>query len=67
MTNKLEELFKISCKNNYQFQYNIINEKDNLFNLDEENKIVKITIGDPEHEDLIKLIDEIIIKIKGDF
>jgi hypothetical protein len=64
MTNKLEELFKISSKYDYEFHYKIIEEKENSFHVDEENKIVEAKIGDHEDKGLPKLIDEIIEKIR---
>ena len=67
MLNKLEELFQVGSKNDYEFHYKIIEKKENIFSLDKENKIIKVTIGDPEHEDLQKLLNNIIVEIKGDF
>lgn len=66
MSNKLEELFQIGSKNDYEFHYKIIEEKENIFSLDKENKIIKVTIGDPEHKDLQKLLNDIIVEIKGE-
>lgn len=64
MTNKLEELFKISSKHDYEFHYKITEEKENSFHIDKENKIVEAKIGDHEDKELPKLINETIEKFK---
>ncbi len=64
MTNNLQKLFEVSGKKNYEFHYKITDEKENTILLDDKNKIIEANIGDPEHKDLPKLIDDLIKKLQ---
>ena len=64
MNDPFLDLFKLAMEKKYEFQYETIEEKVNFFAVDEENKIVNITIGDPENKDILPIIEEIKQKLQ---
>ena len=64
MNDSLLELLQIGGKKNYEFRLKIIEEKYNLLNLDDDNKIITVEIGDSENEDLPKIIEDLIGQLK---
>jgi hypothetical protein len=65
MTNTLLDLFETAGKNNFEFNYKT-GEGENVLTLDLENKIVTLTIGNPEDKDLELTLRNAILTIKGD-
>lgn len=59
MNTSLLELLQLGGKKNYEFHYKIREDKLNLLTVDNENKIVTVEIGDPEHEDLNGIIEDV--------
>ena len=59
MNTSILELLQLGGKKNYEFHFKILEEKINLVNLDDENKIISVEIGDPDHEDLVKIIEDV--------
>ena len=64
MNDPFLDLFKLAMEKKYEFQYETIEDKLNFFTIDEENKIVNITIGDPENKDILPIIEEIKQKLQ---
>ena len=64
MNDSLLELLQIGGRKNYEFRLKIIEEKYNLLNLDDDNKIITVEIGDSESEDLPKIIEDLIEQLK---
>lgn len=64
MNDSLLELFQIGGKKNYEFHFKIVEEKKNTLDFDYENKIINVSIGDPENKDLPNQIEELIEKLK---
>ena len=64
MNNSLLELLQIGGKLNYEFHLKVIEEKDNIVTLDNENKVITVSIGSPEDEDLPIIIADVIEKLK---
>ena len=64
MINKLLELFELGGKKNYEFNYSVSEEKNNTLSVDNDNKIINVTIGDPESKDLPIVIEDIIKKLE---
>ena len=64
MNDSLLELLQIGGKKNYEFHLKVTEEKVNLLTLDNENKIIDVTIGDPENKDLSIMITDIIEQLK---
>lgn len=68
MNEKLNELFQMGSRKNYEFHYKIIEEeKNNIITVDNENGIIYVTIGDPENEDLSIMIKDAINQLKETF
>ena len=59
MNTTILELFQLGIKKNYEFHFNISEEKTNTITLDDDNKIITATIGDSEAKDLPKLIEDV--------
>ena len=59
MNTSLLELFHLSGKKNYEFHFKIVEDSDNLITLDNENKIITATIGNPDDENLPILIEDV--------
>ena len=64
MNDTLLELFQIGGKKNYEFHLKVTEEKINILTLDEENKVINVSIGDPESEDLSIIISDLIEQLK---
>ena len=64
MNTSILELFQLGIKKNYEFHFNITEDKTNNITLDNEAKIITATIGDSEAVDLPKMIDEIKLKLE---
>ena len=64
MNVKLLELFQIGGRKNYEFHYKITEEKVNILSVDNDNKIINVSIGDPEHEDLPKIVEDVIKELE---
>jgi hypothetical protein len=64
MNNNLSELFELGGKKNYEFHYKINKESDNILTIDNDNKIIDVTIGDPDSKDLPLIIKDIINQLK---
>lgn len=60
MTDKFNELLKLSSKQQYEFHLKVNNDKKNIFNIDKDKKTIEITIGDPENKNLNDNINELI-------
>ena len=58
MNATLLELFQLGGRKNYEFHYKMTEEKENVLTLDNENKIIHVSIGDPESEDLPAMIED---------
>jgi hypothetical protein len=66
MSNKLNELFHITGKNNFEFTYKSEGD-DNFIGLDIKEKKILINISNPKDENLDVLIQETIETIKSNF
>lgn len=64
MNDTLIELLQICSSKNFEFHFKMSDEKLNIFNLDYENKIMNVTIGDLESPDLPTVIEDIISQLK---
>jgi len=64
MNTLLLELFQVTTRKNYEFQYKIIEEKNNQIVFDSENKVVFVFIGDPDCKKLPNQISELIKKLE---
>ena len=64
MNDTLLELFQIGGRKNYQFHFKMVEEKENHLELDVDNKLIKVSIGDPENKELTNRIEELIEKLK---
>jgi len=64
MNTTILELFQLGIKKNYEFHFNISEEKTNTITLDDNNKIITATIGDSEAKDLPKLIEDVKMKLE---
>lgn len=64
MNNNLTELFELGGKKNYEFHYKIDKESDNILTIDNNNKIIDVTIGDPDSKELPSMIKDIINQLK---
>ena len=64
MNVKLLELFQLGGRKNYEFHYKITEEKLNILSVDNDNKIISVSIGDPENEDLPKIVEDVINQLQ---
>jgi hypothetical protein len=64
MNTTILELFQLGIKKNYEFHFNVSEEKINTITLDDDNKIITATIGDSEAKDLPKLIEDVKMKLE---
>ena len=64
MNTTILELFQLGIKKNYEFHFNVSEEKINTITLDDDNKIITATIGDSESKDLPKLIEDVKMKLE---
>ena len=64
MNTKLLELFQIGGRKNYEFHYKIIDDKVNLLSVDKDNKIISVSIGDPENEDLSNIVSDVMKELE---
>ena len=64
MNTSLLELMQLGVKMNYEFSFKIIEEKTNHLSINDEAKIIEVVIGDPDDEELPKLIENLKEKLK---
>ena len=64
MSNPILELLQIGTSKSYEFNFKIIDEKINILNLDYDNKIINVEIGDPNDEELPKMIEDLKEKLQ---
>ena len=64
MNTALLELFQIGVTKNYEFHFKVSEEKLNFLSVIEDEKIIDVTIGDPDHEDLPSIIEDIKTQLK---
>ena len=64
MNTPILELFQLGIKKNYEFHFNIIEDKTNLITINNEDKIITASIGDSDAVDLPKMIEEAKIKLE---
>ena len=51
-------------RKNYEFHYKIIDDKVNLLSVDKDNKIISVSIGDPENEDLSNIVSDVMKELE---
>jgi hypothetical protein len=66
MNNKLNELFHLTGKNDFEFTYKTDGE-DNIIGLDIDNKTINVNIANPEDEALDGMIQDVIVQLKKTF
>ena len=59
MNTSLLELFQLGGQKNYEFHYKMTEDGQNVLTIDNENKIISVSIGDPENKELNKNIENI--------
>lgn len=64
MNNNLLQLFEMGGKKNYEFHYKITEEKHNILSVDNDNKIINVSIGDPDSKNLPSIIDDLLKQLK---
>lgn len=64
MNTSLLELMQLGVKMNYEFSFKINEEKTNHLSIDNEAKVIEVIIGNPDDEDLPKLIEDLKEKLK---
>ena len=64
MNTPILELFQLGIKKNYEFHFNITEDKTNLIIINNEDKIITASIGDSDAVDLPKMIEEAKIKLE---
>lgn len=64
MNTPILELFQLGIKKNYEFHFNITEDKTNLITINNEDKIITASIGDSDAVDLPKMIEEAKIKLE---
>ncbi len=64
MNNSLLELLQIGGKKNYEFHLKMTDDKENVLTLDGENRVINVSIGNPEDENLPNIIEDLIDKLK---
>ena len=64
MNTPILELFQLGIKKNYEFHFNITEDKTNLITINNEDKIITASIGDSDAVDLPKMIEEVKIKLE---
>ena len=64
MNTPILELFQLGIKKNYEFHFNIVEDKTNLITINNEDKIITASIGDSDAVDLPKMIEEAKIKLE---
>ena len=60
----LLELFQLGGRKNYEFHYKMNDDKENILTLDNENKIIHVSIGEPENEGLPAIIKDFMEKLQ---
>jgi hypothetical protein len=63
MNTPILELFQLGIKKNYEFHFNITEDKTNVITINNEDKIITASIGDSEAVDLPKVIEEAKMKL----
>ena len=64
MNTSILELFQLGIKKNYEFHFNISEDKTNIITIDNEAKIITATIGNSEAVDLPKIIEDVKMKLE---
>jgi hypothetical protein len=64
MNTSILELFQLGIKKNYEFHFNITEDKTNVIKINNEDKIITALIGDSEAVDLPKIIEEAKMKLE---
>ncbi len=64
MNTSILELFQLGIKKNYEFHFNITEDKTNVIKINNEDKIITASIGDLEAVDLPKIIEEAKMKLE---
>lgn len=64
MNTRILELFQFGVSKNYEFHFTVSEEKINILSVNEDDKIINVTIGDPDHEDLPHIIEDIKEQLK---
>lgn len=65
MNDKLLELFILTGKRNFEFRYKIIEDMtENNISIDKDNKIISVTLSNPENENLSSIIENVIKQLE---
>jgi hypothetical protein len=64
MNTPILELFQLGIKKNYEFHFNITEDKTNLITINNEDKIITASIGDSDAVDLPKMINDAKMKLE---
>ena len=64
MNTSLLELFQLGGQKNYEFHYKMTEGEDNILSVDNDNKIINVSIGNPEDKNLPNLIEDVRKQLK---
>jgi hypothetical protein len=64
MNTPILELFQLGIKKNYEFHFNITEDKTNLITINNKDKIITASIGDSDAVDLPKMINDAKMKLE---